>query len=157
MNKCLVKVTATAVSFAMLGCATRPENVAAHYVSGGRYDTYDCKKIVVEAEEVDARVRQLTGTLESKANTDAALVGVGLLLFWPALLALPATGGKAEEQELGRLKGEAEALQRSYKQKECANQISPATAAAPPATDPAAQPAVVQPLSPASMQKTSAQ
>ena len=124
----------------------RPENVTAQYVSSGRYDAYDCRRLVREADEVDARVRTLTGTLETKANTDAALVGVGMILFWPALLALPATGGKAEEQELGRLKGEAQAIQRAYKERDCESATVKATAPVAPATTQPAQPtAVMQP------------
>jgi hypothetical protein len=139
MNKLFVRATAGTIALALVGCATRPDNVIAHHVSTVRYDAYDCKRLVREADEVRARIRQLTGSLESKANTDAVLVGVGLILFWPALLALPATGGKPEEQELGRLKGEAEALQRAYKEKDCGSQAvqasrSSADGAAPTAT-----------------------
>jgi hypothetical protein len=138
MNRSVARITVSLVAVAILGCATRPENVTAQYVSSGRYDGYDCKRLVREADEVDTRVRSLTGTLQSKANTDAALVGVGMILFWPALLALPATGGKAEEQELGKLKGEAQAIQRAYKEKDC---DSAGSAKAGPGAAPAAQPA----------------
>lgn len=149
--KSAARLVVGAVSIAMLGCATRPENVTAHYVSTGRYDTYDCKRLVREAEEVDARARQLTGTLDSKATTDAVLVGVGMILFWPALLALPATGGKAEEQELGRLKGESQAIQRAYKEKECDVKAAPQPTrtanAESPSAEPISQPAVATPSS----------
>jgi hypothetical protein len=141
LKNSLSRLTVGLVAVVLVGCATRPENVTAHYVSSGRYDAYDCKRLVREADEVDTRVRILTGTLETKANTDAALVGVGMLLFWPALLALPATGGKAEEQELGRLKGEAQAIQRAYKEKDCdtaatvkASPVQPASLGAAPRT-----------------------
>ena len=112
---------ATALVAAMLvsGCATQPSNVTAAYVSAMKYEGQDCRRLAREAEDIDVRLRQVTGTLQTKANTDAVLVGVGLLLFWPALLALPATGGKAEEAELARLKGEAEAVLRAMKERNC--------------------------------------
>jgi len=113
---------AVAVAFIvanLAGCATQPSSVQPMYISTMKYDNYDCRRLTREAEEIDVRLRQVTGTLQSKANTDAALMTVGLIFFWPALLALPATGGKAEEQELARLKGEAEALTRALKERDC--------------------------------------
>jgi hypothetical protein len=112
---------ALAVAFAvqLSGCATQPSNVQAAYVSTMKYDTYDCRRLMREAEEVDIRLRQTTGTLQTKATTDAVLMTVGLIVFWPALLALPATGGKPEELELAKLKGEADALIRALKEKDC--------------------------------------
>jgi len=112
---------ALAVAFAaqLSGCATQPSNVQAAYVSTMKYDTYDCRRLMREAEEVDIRLRQTTGTLQTKATTDAVLMTVGLIVFWPVLLALPATGGKSEEQELARLKGDADALMRALKEKDC--------------------------------------
>jgi hypothetical protein len=84
-----------------------------------KYDGSDCRQLSREAEEVDARLQAVSGTLQSKANGDAALVTVGAILFWPALLALAATGGKPEETELGHLKGESIALARAAKTKGC--------------------------------------
>src|SRR5439155_12708858 len=118
-SKAVARALAVALAVQLSGCATQPSNVQAAYVSTMKYDAYDCRRLMREAEEVDIRLRQTTGTLQTKANTDAVLMTVGLIVFWPALLALPATGGKAEEQELGRLKGEAEALIRALKEKDC--------------------------------------
>ena len=118
-RKTIATALAVALATNLAGCATQPSNVQASYVSTMKYEEYDCKRLMREAEEVDIRLRQVTGTLQSMANTDAALMTVGLIIFWPALLALPATGGKAEEQELARLKGEADALTRALKEKNC--------------------------------------
>jgi hypothetical protein len=63
-------------------------------------------------------VQQLGGRLDEAANNDKAIVGVGVLLFWPALFALGGT--KQQEAEYGRLKGEAEALQQAAVGKKCA-------------------------------------
>ncbi len=84
-----------------------------------KYDGADCKQPARGAEEIDTRLHAVTGTLQTKANTDAAIVTVGVILFWPALFALGATGGKPEEAELGHLKGEAEALARTAKAEGC--------------------------------------
>jgi hypothetical protein len=51
-----------------------------------------------------------------KETADAAQVGVGLILFWPALF-LVEGGDGAEAQEHSRLKGEKEAIERVSIQK----------------------------------------
>lgn len=109
---------ALCIAVALLyGCATQPHNVGAQYVSAGRYDSYDCPRLYREAEELSARIASVSAILKSKADQDAGLVAVGVLLFWPALLFLPATGGKVEEAELGRIKGEAEAVAKSIRER----------------------------------------
>lgn len=134
----LKRAAAIATVIAFTGCATQPANVQATYVSSMKYDGADCKQLAREAEEIDVRLHAVTGTLQTKANTDAAIVTVGVILFWPALFALGATGGKPEEAELGHLKGEAEALARAAKAKGCdlglpAPGIVPASAPETPA------------------------
>ena len=138
-RKTIATALAVALAANLAGCATQPSNVQPAYVSSMKYDSYDCKRLMREAEEVDTRLRQVTGTLQTKANTDAALMTVGLIIFWPALLALPATGGKAEEQELAHLKGEADALTRSLKEQNC-DVPAPAQANNTNATSAALQP-----------------
>jgi len=113
------RAIALACAIAFAGCATQPSNVQPTYVSSIKYDGADCKQLAREAEEVDARLQATTGTLQTKANGDAALVAVGAIIFWPALLVLAATGGKPEEAEVGRLKGEIVALARAAKAKGC--------------------------------------
>jgi hypothetical protein len=129
------KGVALVAAVALAGCATAPANVPPTYVSSMRYDSADCKQLSIEAEEVDARLQAVSGTLQTKANGDAALVTVGAIIFWPALLALAATGGKPEEAEVGRLKGEAMALVKAAKAKGCDIGL-PATGVAAPAAPP---------------------
>ena len=57
--------------------------------------------------------------MKETADADAAQVGVGLILFWPALF-LVEGGDGAEAQEYSRLKGEKEAIERVSIQKKCA-------------------------------------
>lgn len=131
---------ALAAAMVIPGCATQPSNVTAAYVSTMKYEGQDCRRLMREAEDIDVRLRQVTGTLQSKANTDAVLVGVGVLLFWPALLALPATGGKAEEAELARLKGEADAVLRAMKERNCEMPKPPMEASTEASAIPVADP-----------------
>jgi hypothetical protein len=46
------------------------------------------------------------------------MMAVGLIIFWPALFALAAT--KDRKEELGKLKGELEAVETAMKSRQCA-------------------------------------
>lgn len=116
MNKTIASITA--VAFALSGCATSSKDIATSYVSPVQYQNYDCDQIAAESQRLTARVQQLGGRLDEAANNDKAIMGVGLVLFWPALFALGGT--KQQEAEYARLKGEAEALQQAAVAKKCA-------------------------------------
>lgn len=42
-------------------------------------------KLAQEAQRIHARSAQLAGRLDEAASNDQAIMGVGLVLFWPAL------------------------------------------------------------------------
>lgn len=54
---------------------------------------------------VSRRAGELQASLKQKADGDAMQMGVGMLLFWPALFFLEGGDG-AQAQEYSRLKGE---------------------------------------------------
>ena len=114
IKKCACWLTVTAF---LGGCATAGKDVAATYVSPIQYSNYDCDQLRQELARINGRVGQLTGRLDEAANNDKALVGVGVILFWPALFALGGT--KQQEAELSRLKGEYDALQIASTNKKC--------------------------------------
>jgi hypothetical protein len=99
------------------GCATAGKDVSATYVSPIQFSNYDCDQLRQELSRINGRVGQLTGRLDEAASNDKALVGVGMILFWPALFALGGT--KQQEAELSRLKGEYDALQTASTTKKC--------------------------------------
>jgi hypothetical protein len=66
---------------------------------------------------------QLGGCLDQAANNDKAIVGGGLILFWPALFMVGGT--KAQEAEYGRLRGEFEAVQKAAIEKKCPGLVAP--------------------------------
>lgn len=119
----ITKLTAFTVSVAILsGCATQPSNVAASHVSSLKYDSVDCRRLGIEASDVESKLSSTTASLQSSANKDVALV-VGGLFLWPLWLGTAATGGKAEEQELARLKGEKVAIEQASLIKNCGVKI----------------------------------
>ena len=93
------------------------------------------RKLAQEAQRIHARSAQLAGRLDEAASNDQAIMGVGLVLFWPALFALGGT--KEQEADFARLKGEYDAVQQTMIAKKCATVRS--TAAAPASAASAAQ------------------
>jgi hypothetical protein len=87
------------------------------YVAPAQISNYDCEQVKTEMVRLSGRVNQLSGRLDEAASNDKAIAGVGAILFWPALFALGGT--KGQEAELGRLKGEYEALQIVSTSKKC--------------------------------------
>lgn len=150
MNKRLL-VPLLAASMILPGCATRPENVAASHVSSSRYTDRTCKSLNRELDEIQDALRASAGRLNDKANQDAVVTGVGVILFWPALFALGNNGGL--EADVARLKGEDQAVRRALRDNNCERDPAPAQPQAAPqqttSASPAAQPAA-QPLATAS-------
>ena len=106
------------VAAALAGCATQPEEMQTQYVSPAQYENYDCNQITREMERTSRRINDLYSSLKKTADDDAAQMGVGLVLFWPALFFLEGGDGP-EANEYARLKGEYEALETVAIQKNC--------------------------------------
>ena len=97
-------------------CAKNPDKIAAAYVSPLKYRNYDADQIVLEMDYVGQRTNELYQRLKKKATGDKWKTGIGLVLFWPTLLALDGGDGP-ESTEYARLKGEYEALRQAAVQK----------------------------------------
>jgi hypothetical protein len=105
------------LGFLLSGCATQPDAVVGTYVSPTTYSSYSCKQLVSERNRVVQKVNELNGVQKKKADNDAAAMGVGLILFWPALLVM--AGGNDVEPELAAMKGNYDALTAAGIQKGC--------------------------------------
>jgi len=119
------------VSIAISGCATGSKDLSATYTSPLTYQSFDCAQLAEELQRIQARVVQLGGRLDQAAANDKAIMGVGIIIFWPALFALGGT--KQQEAEYSRVTGEAEAVQRSQVTKKCSAAAPAETKAASPA------------------------
>jgi hypothetical protein len=132
---------ALSIAFVASGCATGSRDIASSYTSPIQYQSYDCNQMASEAQRLQTRVSQLGGRLDEAAMNDKALVGVGLILFWPALFALGGT--KQQEAEYARMKGEHDALQQSAIAKKCPGVVAQPLALTPLAADLATNPFAV--------------
>ena len=114
MKKVIACVTSLAV---LAGCAAKSDSVVAVYQSPSKYTALSCSEIASELDRVRTNVVQLAERQDNARVRDQVAMGVGLVLFWPALFVL-AAGDK--EDELGLIKGEYEALQAASEKRNCA-------------------------------------
>jgi hypothetical protein len=98
------------------GCATAPSNISASYVSPLQYQNSNCDQLQMELTKINQKVVEVSNSQQNAATKDAVALGVGLVLFWPALIFM--IGGDRKE-ELANLKGQYEALECVSIQKEC--------------------------------------
>lgn len=120
--------TVLAISLALSGCATSSSQIAASYTPPIQYQSYDCAQLISESQRIHGRVNQLAGRLDEAASNDKMLMGVGMILFWPALFALGGT--KQQEADYARLKGEDDAIQQTMIAKKCDQAATPVADAA---------------------------
>ena len=113
------KVVAVALcaALSLSACASSPDSIQAQYISPLQYQGYDCGQIRTELGRISARVSQVSGQQQRESNNDALAMGVALVIFWPALFFLAL--GDDKKEELGRLKGEYDALQVVSNEKRC--------------------------------------
>lgn len=100
----------------LVACASKSDNISSTYISPLQYQGYNCSQIRSELSRVSRRVNEVAGVQDSQASNDSVALGVGLVLFWPALFFMI---GKDKEEEVARLKGEYEALEQAAIQKNC--------------------------------------
>jgi hypothetical protein len=112
---------AAAIAALCAGCAQNPKDIAPAYVSPIIYENLSCTQIAEEFRRVAARVNQVAGVQTQQAKNDAVAMGVGLVLFWPAVFFIK--GDKQNAAELARLRGELDALQQAAVRKNCGIQF----------------------------------
>jgi len=117
-----VSAVITAAGLILNGCASRSEDISAAYVSPIQYDNYTCDQIREETARVTSRAQHLAGEVDDNATGDAVAMGVGVVLFWPALFFIDGDGPEA--QEYARLKGERTTLEQVAIRKNCSSTLT---------------------------------
>jgi hypothetical protein len=112
-----VLTTTLAAALAMGGCATRSGDIAPAQASPADFATWRCERIHDESDRVQKRAAELAYTVDERAGNNIIALGIGLTVFWPALIAMRPPGPEAEE--LARLKGRYEALQLAVQSRPC--------------------------------------
>jgi hypothetical protein len=98
-------------------CATRSADVRPAPTNADEFVAWSCARIDDEAEVVQKRASEVAFAVDERAGQNIVALGVGLAVFWPALVAL--RPGGLEAAELARLKGRYDALRTAAERKTC--------------------------------------
>lgn len=101
----------------LAGCATRSVNVAPAPADPAEFAAWDCTRLDDERDRVQQRAADAAYSVDERVGNNILALGVGVMVFWPAMLALRADGPEAAD--LARLKGRFEALQAVALQRQC--------------------------------------
>lgn len=133
---------ALAGALALGGCASRPDDIAAAYVSPLPYQQLTCEQLAAEAQRVSTSAVAAAGAQSQQAANDAVATTIAVVVFWPAAFLIK--GDNAKAAEVARLKGEMQAIEQASIAKSCdirfkttAPTASAATATAAPSPQPA--------------------
>ena len=102
---------------ALQGCATSSDAVMPRATDVAAYRGWDCERLFDEVDRVQQRAADVAYAVDSRVGNNMIALGLGVTVFWPALLAVRPDGAEAEE--LGQLKGRFEALRSALTQQSC--------------------------------------
>ena len=128
MNKIMHVCGAAAAIISLSACASSPKKISATYVSPMKYQNHDCQQIGLEQANVEQRTNVLYHSLKKRNTNDKVMMGVGLLVVWPALLFLKGNNG-AQNVEYAQLKGDYDALRNASVARKCELSFYPDLAA----------------------------
>jgi hypothetical protein len=100
-----------------VGCATRADAVRAAVADPGPYRNLGCVALYDESERVRMRAARVAYSVDERFGTNIVALGMGVTVFWPALLAMRPGGSDAAE--LALLKGRDDALRNVMAEKRC--------------------------------------
>ncbi len=101
------------------GCATRSAQVRARPTDPAAYAGWDCARLTEQVDIVQHDAADLAYAVDAQIGNNLIALGVGVTVFWPALLAMRPDGADAER--LAELKGRFEALQTAARRQQCAD------------------------------------
>lgn len=113
----VTRAIAGVLAVSLAGCATRAVDVLPAPANPADFLAWDCLRIDDEQDRVQQRAADVAYAVDELAGNNILALGVGLTVFWPAILAMRPAG--LEAAELARLKGRFEALQTAARYKSC--------------------------------------
>lgn len=109
-------ITTTIAALALSACASAPGAVAPTYVPPAQYAGLACEDLTAQLATTGQRRARLAEDQETARTRDQIVMGVGLLLFTPALLVLAAPDS---DEELAQAKGEEAAIRDAIAASDC--------------------------------------
>ena len=104
------------VTLALAGCASSSDSITESYVSPLKYNSYTCSQLEQEYARTLQRSHAINKKQDQIASNDQVAMGVGLILFWPALFFIDSDDNK---EEVSRLKGELSAIEQASIRQDC--------------------------------------
>lgn len=101
----------------LAGCASRSGEVAPRAADAATYASWGCDRLFDEIDAVQQRAADVAYAVDSRAGNNMIALGLGITVFWPALLAMRPDGLEAEQ--LAELKGRYETMQGVVSQRGC--------------------------------------
>jgi hypothetical protein len=121
---------ALALAVLLAGCVTRADDVKPQAADAAAFGSMDCAALYDETDRVRQRAARVAYAVDERAGTNIVALGMGMTVFWPALLAMRPAGADADE--LARLKGRDEAIAAAKVRRGCPpapEQLAPERAA----------------------------
>jgi hypothetical protein len=121
------------IGLLIAGCASRSVDVKPLPANPADFAAWDCSRIDDELDSVQQHAADVAYAVDERAGNNIIALGVGVTIFWPAILAMRPDG--LDAQELAGLKGRYEALRTAERAKGCpppAPDLAPERAAALP-------------------------
>ena len=103
----------------LVACATRSVDVKPLPASPADFAGWSCTRIDNELDVVQQKAADVAYSVDERAGNNILALGLGVTVFWPALLAMRPNG--LEAADLGRLKGRDEALRVAAATQGCAS------------------------------------
>lgn len=110
-------LSALAAAALLSACASSPKKIEAAHVSPVKFQNYTCDQMSLERSAVEYRANVLYHSLKRRADADKVKMGVGAVLFLPALFFLKGNGTKASE--FAQMKGDYTALRLASEDRGC--------------------------------------
>lgn len=101
----------------LAGCATRSDQVAPSAADPASYAGWTCSRLHDELDTVQQRAADVAYAVDSRVGNNMIALGLGVTVFWPALLAMRPDG--LEATQLAELKGRYEALRTVLARQAC--------------------------------------
>jgi len=108
MLRCKFASVTCLAAILLAGCATRSVDVKPLPASPADFAGWSCTRIDNELDLVQQRATDVAYSVDERAGNNILALGLGVTVFWPAILAMRPDG--LEAADLARLKGRDEAL-----------------------------------------------
>ena len=116
MKLFIKSISIVIITIVLIGCAAKPESIPPSYVSHMGYMDFDCQQLGAEQQRLVAALSTASDAQRQARSNDTAGV---------ILLGLPVSSlsGSNQASNIGRLKGELEAVQKAMIAKGCAAEV----------------------------------